>query len=87
MSQSNLKISVNLLGSGNLSKVISDNNQKLVPFIQKLKQAQENVNQLNKAAKLVDGYKKLSAEVNKNQQKLVIAREKTKKLAALFRLI
>ncbi|WP_273394016.1 phage tail tape measure protein [Actinobacillus porcinus] len=81
MSQSNLNISVNLSGSGNLSKVISDNNQKFAPFIQKLKQAHENVEKLNKTAKLVDGFKKLSAEVNENQQKLVAAREKTKKLA------
>lgn len=81
MSQSNLNISVNLSGSGNLSKVISDNNQKFAPFIQKLKQAHENVEKLNKTVKLVDGFKKLSAEVNENQQKLVAAREKTKKLA------
>ena len=58
MSSSNLNISANLSGSGNLSKVISDNNQKFAPFIQKLKQAHESVEKLNKAAKLVDGFKK-----------------------------
>ncbi|MDY4279948.1 MAG: tape measure protein [[Pasteurella] mairii] len=85
MSSSNLNISVNLSGSGNLSKVISDNNQKFAPFIQKLKQAHESVEKLNKAAKLVDGFKKLSVEVNENKQKLITAREKTKKLATEMR--